>query len=167
MLECSLATIISNVIQYSTYFLSSCSSFIIYSLSFCVPGLMIGYWGYRNKRIHVLKDSPVLGQADVQQSILIHLCQLMAIVCNAFFFFLSFLLQAEELFFFRCQLLALYFFHRQILILSLKYFYKAFFPLQILNCEIPYLVCLKMKQLLVSHKVTFHTSCVVIRPNMS
>lgn len=39
-----------------------------------MPGLMIGYWGYRNKRIPVLKDSPVLGQADVQQSILIHLC---------------------------------------------------------------------------------------------
>lgn len=29
-----------------------------------MPGSMIGYWGYKNERIHVLMDSLVLGQAD-------------------------------------------------------------------------------------------------------
>lgn len=67
ILEGSLATIlISNVIHHFTYLLRGFSSFITYLLSFFVPlpVSVIGYWGYKNKRIHVLKDSLVLGQAD-------------------------------------------------------------------------------------------------------
>lgn len=72
----------SNVIHHFTYLLRGFSSFITYLLSFFVPVpvSVIGYWCYKNKRIHVLKDSPVLGQADMGQSILISLHWLVAII---------------------------------------------------------------------------------------
>lgn len=74
MLKCSLASYFkcnSALYVFEGLFISS---FVIYSLSFYVFRSIIRYWGYRSQRIHVLKDSLVLGQADVWQSILNHLC---------------------------------------------------------------------------------------------
>lgn len=87
-LQCALAIILtSNIIQHFTYFWRGCSSSVTYLLSFCVPGSGAGNWGYKRQRMRVRKNSLVIRQADVWQSILILLHFLIVIIWNAPFFF--------------------------------------------------------------------------------
>lgn len=87
-LQCALAIILtSNIIQHFTYFWRGCSSSVTYLLSFCVPGSGAGNGGYKRQRMRVRKNSLVIRQADVWQSILILLHFLIVIIWNALFFF--------------------------------------------------------------------------------
>lgn len=104
-LQCALAIILtSNIIQHFTYFWRGCSSSVTYLLSFCVPGSGAGNWGYKKQRMRVRKNSLVIRQADVWQSILILLHFLIVIIWNALFFFFKVFSTVDKgiFFFFRC-----------------------------------------------------------------